>query len=588
MKKASISFIILSSLCTFTSIFSDHSHHLTIPEGVLSGSGLHPIFVAKFTFFLALLVLWTTFLGKLLKIMFNIPVIAGQIIAGIFLGPSLFDIKHLSLFVEPYMVFDRASGVLYSLASTDLFIVFILLLSAAFTVPYLLWIAGHETDIQDILKVGFTAVTAGVLGAIVPISVTAVVLFYFLSAHFNIIQSLGVGLVLAATSVSIPIAMLLSRKKMHLRSSKATLGAAIVDDILAVILLSIFFISIKSGVFTVSDTVILEDYGHGRTIIQALVYMLVSFAVIFVAGYYLIPPMVRKLKEKSQTPIIASISTGIMFLYFAFAELVGGLAGITGAYFAGLFHRMGDKRHAAEKVISPFVNGILLPIFLGSIGLQVDLSVLSFNQWLITMFLLFIAIITKFGPCFITTFLSNLRGKRGKNRWRVVDSYLFSSSMIARGEVGLVIATILSGKQILSPEQYVICVVVIILTTVASPMMLSVGFYWLDKREKRQRVTYKDVSVNIGMFDVVGTFQMFNIILGRLDASQKFKTPTVIFSEGRRIATLEENNVKIIYSPDEGIVFKGDEKDIKDILKLVKSSILSDVKNISQGAIEQE
>jgi len=588
MKKASILFSILSVSCTATSLFSNHSHHLTIPEGVLSGSGLHPIFVAKFTFFLALLILWTTLLGKLLKIMFNIPVIAGQIIAGIFLGPSLFDIKHLSLFVEPYVVFDRTSGILYSLASSDLFIVFILLLSAAFTVPYLLWIAGHETDIQDILKVGFTAITAGILGAVVPISITALILFYLLSSHFDIVQSLGVGIVLAATSVSIPIAMLFSRKKMHLRSSKATLGAAIVDDILAVVLLSIFFISVKSGVFTVSDTVILQDYGHGRTIIQALVYMIVSFAVIFLAGYYLIPPIIRKLKEKSQTPLIASITNGFMLLYFAFAELVGGLAGITGAYFAGLFHRMGDKRHAAEKVISPFVNGILLPIFLGSIGLQVDLSVLNFNQWLITILLLFIAVITKMGSCFMATSLSNLRGKRGKNRWRTVDSFLFGSSMVARGEVGLVVATILSGKQVLSPQQYVICVVVIVLTTIASPMMLSAGFYWLDKKEKRQRIKYKDVSVNIGMFDVVGTFQMFNIILGRLDASEKFKTPTVIFSEGRRIASLEENDVKIIYSPDEGIVFKGDEREIKNLLKLVKSSILADIKNISHGAIEQE
>lgn len=61
--------------------------------------------------------------------------------------------------------------------------------------------------------------------------------------------------------------------------------------------------------------------------------------------------------------MIASFANGIMLIYFAGAELIGGLAGITGAYFAGLFHRLGDHRHQAEKSISPFVNAVLLPLF---------------------------------------------------------------------------------------------------------------------------------------------------------------------------------------------------------------------------------
>jgi len=562
---------------------------LTIPEGVLLSSGLDPEFVAKFAFFMALLILWTTLVGKVLKMLFNIPVIAGQIIAGIFLGPSFFDIKNLHAFIEPFMVFDRTSGALYSLASSDIFIIFILLLSAAFTVPYLLWIAGHETDIKDIIKVGFTALTAGFLGAVVPITFTVLVLFFGLGTYFNLVQSFSVGLVLAATSVSIPIAMLFARHKMHLKSSKATLGAAIIDDVLAVVLLSIFFITLKSGVFGEVTGSAIADMSYTSGIFYALISMLVSFAVIFIFGYFIIPPTIRLLKERSQTPIIASVANGIMFLYFAFAELVGHLSGITGAYFAGLFHRMGDKRHAAEKVISPFVNAILLPIFLGSIGLQVNVKLLNFGQWTIVILLLVVAIASKLGACFLSTSLSNISGRRKKgNRWSVVDSYLFGSSMVARGEVGLVIATILNGKGLISPEQYVISVVVIVLTTIASPMMLSAGFYWLDKIEKAERVKYKDVSVNIGIFDVVGTFQMFNIIIGCLEVSPEYKTPTVIFSEGQRIASIEENNVKIIYTPDEGIEFKGSEKEIKKILKMVKKYISTDIKHISEGVVESQ
>jgi len=573
--------IFLSFLSFLPLSMMAYGGQLTIPEGVLLSSGVQPEFVAKFAFFIALLLLWTTLVGKILKMILHIPIIAGQIIAGVFLGPSFFNIKSLSIFAMPFEVFDRATGVLYSIASSDIFIIFVLLLSSAFTVPYLLWIAGHETDIKDMLKVGFTAVTAGVLGVMIPVFSVVLFLFYCLGSYFSLVQSIGLGLIFAATSVSIPIAMLFAREKMHLRSSKATLGAAIVDDILSIILLSIFFICLQSGFFGEPQDLIVFSSEHTRGIVEAIVYMLVSFAVIALFGYFIIPPLVRLLKDKSQTHLISSVANGIMFLYFAFAELVGHLAGITGAYFAGFFHRMGDNRHTAEKVISPFVNAILLPIFLASIGLQVNIQLLSSYQWIIVVLLTVVAIFSKVASCYVSSFLSNILGRRKKNRWRSVDSYLFGSSMSARGEVGLVIATILNGAQVISYQHYIIAVVVIVLTTIISPIMLSVGFYWLDKVEKKEGVEYKDIIVNVGLFDVIGTTQMFNIIVGRVERSDLFKNSIIRFSEGRRIANLEEHNVKIIYSPDDGIVFEGNERDIKKILKIVKSSIMSDVERIS-------
>ena len=567
-------------MCKTSCLFAK-VNQIVIPEGSLVESGLDPRFVAKFAFFVALLILWTTLVAKVLKMLFKIPIIAGQIISGVFLGPSFFNIKSLAIFADPFIAFDQATSVIYSIASSDIFVIFILMLSAAFTVPYLLWIAGHETDIQDILKVGFTAVTAGILGAVVPITLIGAVAFYTWGNYFNLTQSIGFGLVFAATSVSIPIAMLFAQKKIHLRSSKATLGAAIVDDILAVILLSVFFILIKSCILPAPAGFDVSMHGHCQGIVQSIVQMFVAFLVLFTMGYFVIPPLVRLLKHKSQTYLISSVANGIMFLYFAFAELVGGLAGITGSYFAGLFHRMGDKRHAAEKVISPFVNAILLPIFLGSIGLQVDITVLSGYHWIIISVLLLVAIFSKLIACYSATLLSNLYRRKSKYKWRSVESYLFGSSMVARGEVGLVISTILRGAHIITPEQYVICVVVIVLTTIASPVMLSVGFYWLDKVEAEQEVVYKDVTVNLGMFNVIGTYQMFNIIVGRLERSKIFQNSTIIFSEGRRIANLEGHNVKIIYSPDEGIIFKGNEGKIKKILAMVKNSIISDIGNVA-------
>ena len=275
-----------------------------------------------------------------------------------------------------------------------------------------------------------------------------------------------------------------------------------------------------------------------------------------------------------------------MFVYFAFAELFGGLAGITGAYFAGLFHRRGDVRHRAEKIISPFVNTFLLPLFLGSVGLQIDVSVLSLYEWAIVFLLLFVAVFSKLFACYIAIGLSNLVRRKKDYRWSLLDGYLFGSSMVARGEVGLVIATVLNGSKVITPEQYIICVVVIILTTVASPIMISCGFYYHDKKDIDEMML--DYTVKFGLFSGIGTTQMFNIIITTIEVQNEMRT-SVQMSEGRKIVHLEGKNVKIILCPEEGIVLKGNKAQIYDILNMVRQYIMHDVERLSERIdIEEE
>ena len=221
----------------------------TIPESVFLQAGLNTSFVAKFALFVGLLLAGTIVIGKILKITLRIPVIAGQIIGGIILGPSLVNIAQLPIFAQPFVVSDTISKKLYTLIPADLYVFFILLLSAALTVSYLLWLAGYETNLKDLFKVGVTAVAAGTLGAFVPIGLIGGFLYYCVPQTYGLVGALGVGLIFAATSVSIPVAMLVSSNKMHLKSSQATLGAAIIDDIVAVILVSLFMMSVQTGVF---------------------------------------------------------------------------------------------------------------------------------------------------------------------------------------------------------------------------------------------------------------------------------------------------------------------------------------------------
>jgi Kef-type K+ transport system membrane component KefB len=544
-------------------------NQLTIPEGLLVTAGLSPAFVAQFALFIAIVLMWTIAWGKFFKKVIGLPVIAGRIIAGILLGPSLVDIAHFSLFAQPLLLLDRISGQLYSLASYDLMLFALLLISAALTVSYLLWIAGHETDVQDIYSIGMVAVTAGIFGAVLPIIMIAAPLYYWASGEWNIIQAIGMGLIFAATSVSIPVAMLFAYNKMHLKSSKAALGAAVADDIFAVVLLSIFSLSVQAGLLGNAEGALLED--HGSSPLVSLGYIIFAFIIMSVVGYYCVRPFIEWLKKSHLSHLIAPAANGIMLIYFAFAEIIGGLAGITGAYFAGLFHRMGDHRHGAEKVIAPFVNAFLLPLFLGSIGLQLDVRLLDGYDWVLVIFLLAMAIISKLLGCWLATALSNYLAGKDSYRWTALDTYLFGSSMVARGEVGLVVTTILFGSGIILPSHYAIAIVVIVLTTVATPIMLAQGF-------ERLALIAKDQSfvLNIGLFPFIGTTQMFHIILGSLEKNDIH--PIVVqISDGSTVANVEAANVKIVLNADNGIIFEGDKDKIEDILRLAKDNITDDL-----------
>lgn len=564
--------VTLPLLLSCSSLLSQVETNLVVPYGVLGRTGLDARFVAKAALFCAILLLWTVVFGKILKYLFRLPEIAGQILAGLALGPSLFDVARWPFFSAPMFLYDFDTGVLYGLATSDLCIFFIVLLSSVFTVSYLLWIAGHETDIADILRVGVVATLGGIFGAFLPIIMTVFTLKTFYTSTVNLTQSLGIGLILAATSVSIPVAMLFAKRKMHLESSKATLGAAIIDDILAIVLLSLYFIGLKTGMFGTVTGITLAG-AHSVSLSEALAYMLVAFTLIGTIGYYCIPPLIKCLRDPQRAYLMPSMANGVMLLYFSFAELVGGLAGITGAYFAGFFHRLGDKRHRAEKVFSPYVNAVLLPMFLGSIGFGVDVSRLSSTSWKLSGVLLLVAITSKLLACFIATGLSNFFNI-GRVRWSFTGAFLFGSSMIARGEVGLVIATVLLSARIISLSLYTMSVVVIITSTIICPVFLAIGFYLIDRRLAGKGAA--DHLLNIGIFNIIGTTQLFRIIVEQLEKHRRFNT-TIALSEGRKVASIEKLNVKIILCPDRGILFEGDPDQVDRIIHDTKDAIMAEL-----------
>jgi len=533
-------------------------------------------FTAQCAFFLAIVLGGTFILGKIFRLFLKVPVIAGYILGGIVLGPSFLDIQHLSLFSVP--IFIQTTHGMVRLFPSDLCLFFLALLSSVIGVPYLLWLAGYETNLKDLLKVGLGALFAGVLGALFSTVAIAYVIKFWYGFSYSWASATGLGIVFAATSVSIPVAVLVSSRKMHLKSSQATLGAAIVDDIVAVIGLSLFLMGLQTTIFGSHATSFLANPEGISTIGISIFYMCMSALTIVAFGYFIIPPLGILLKRYKIQYLFAPFATVCMFFYFSFSELVGGLAGMTGAYFAGLFHQNADTKRIAERTIAPFVNSFLLPLFLGTIGLHVNVKQLTSAQWIVVLLILLVAVSTKLLGCLVATSMGNLFKRSVGNKWSLIETYLFGSSMVARGEVSLVAATLFKGINLIDTTQYSVCVVVIVLTTIISPVMLSIGFALQDKLSGGM----DSYVAHLGGFNALGTAHLFGIIGNYLEHEKKTMVH-VRFSEAEKIIEVDGNRMRVIFSPQHGISIEGTKEDIEHLLYDIKMEVMHDVERLSKN-----
>ena len=569
IKKILSFFFFLSPIFIFSSIQASlDTSYSKVSIDLLTNGEMSASLAAKFILFLAIVLFTTVLTGKVLKLLFKLPTAAGQIIGGIILGPTLLNLQETPLFMESLTIIDSTTKTIYSIAGSNIFIFFLFLISSTITVGFLLWTAGHETNIQDMAKVGAISSYAGFLGAIVPIIMVSAASYYLFSGTTLLTSSLGIGMIFAATSVSIPISILVGQKKMHLRFSKATMGAAIIDDILAVALFSVFIILMQSGVF--GKSICTSEIGHCISLSESLIRMVLAFALMMLIGKFFIAPTNKWLCKNKLSHLIPPFAIGMMFLYFSGAELIGGLAGITGAYFAGLFHRIGDKKRNAVKALSPYINIYLFPLFLGSVGMRVNLHFLSLQDWIIVIGILFAATASKLIACYISTFVNNLSQKNESQKWSLLETYLFGASMVARGEVGIVIATIFKGTGIIDFHQYMICITVIVLTTIITPIMLNQGLNKLDQILKL-RAKKGICTVKIGPFRHIAARQIFTIISSTINLPSPIKS-IIQLSEARKVLTLS-NKLKVILDPERGILLQGNENQINDLITALKQAL---------------
>ena len=353
----------------------------------------------------------------------GLPAVIGELLAGIVIGPAMLN------WVQP-------SGLIKSFSDIG--------------VVLLMFLAGLESDLAILKKLWKPSFLVATFGMVVPIVIAYLTGIAF---KFSQTESLFLGITFAATSVSISVAVLQEMKKLETKEGMTILGAAVVDDLLSVILLSV--VSSVTGTHTDSAN---ANLGLGLTLLLQLVYLV----VLLVASIWLFP-RILKLSERFLLPAAKPLVTIIIVLLAAFGAEKVGLSNVIGAFFVGLaFSRLPDKQKL-QKSFTDIGYSLFIPIFFTSIGLEMSITGIFKDG------LLFIAL-------FVGSVISKLVGASVGAKiagFSSSSAYQVGTGMISRGEMALVVAQIGLSNHLLAPAAYSTVVGVIVLTTLIAPIMLK-------------------------------------------------------------------------------------------------------------------
>lgn len=370
------------------------------------------------------LVLFATKLAGNFAARLGQPSVLGKIIVGIILGPALLGWVH----------------------DTELLTVF-----SQIGVLLLMFLAGLETDLQEMNRNKKAAILVALGGIILPI-----ILGYAGAQYYGMStgEAIFIGLLLSATSVSISVQALRELGWLNSKEGSTLLGAAVLDDIVVVIL-----IAIAMSFFAGSDTNI------GLLIGKKVLF----FAILIVLAKWFIPQFIKVFKKFKVTEAILSAGLIICFGLSYFAEVLG-IAGIIGAFFAGIAIAQTEFRKEIEHKVEPIAYGIFVPFFFVSIGIAVSFDGIGDQIGFIIVFSI-IAVVSKFVG-------SGLGAKLAGFDTR--SSMGVGAGMVSRGEVALILAAMGLEGGLLPGNYYTSVIIVIIVTTIVTPPLLKLIF---GKRE---------------------------------------------------------------------------------------------------------
>lgn len=387
----------------------------------------------KYLLDIALILISTKILGLLTR-RIQLPQVVGALIAGLLLGPACFGVFQETDFIKNI---------------------------AEIGVIVLMFAAGLETDVQELKKTGLASFIIALLGVIVPL-----IGGYFVATIYNpvtdqqtMLQNIFVGVVLTATSVSITVETLKELGKLSTKTGNAILGAALIDDVLGIIALTV--ISSFAG----------SDVSLWVILLKILGFFIFCGVVAFLFIKF-VNPWINKYKKDLRRFVILAFAFCLLMSFSA--EYFFGVSDITGAFVAGLILSNNKKTSYMLNRFDTVSYVLLSPVFFASVGLKVTFSNMSATVVVLTVLLLVVAILSKMIGC-------GLGAKICK--YTNLQSVKIGIGMISRGEVALIVATKGMSMGLMKDEFFAPLVLVVVATTIVTPILLKLAYKYQASRE---------------------------------------------------------------------------------------------------------
>ncbi|MCI9356381.1 MAG: cation:proton antiporter [Lachnospiraceae bacterium] len=386
----------------------------------------------KFLLDLALILLSTKVLG-LVSRKFFMPQVVGALLAGLILGPGVLDVISQTDFINK---------------------------TAEVGVIVLMYCAGMETDVQELKKSGKASVVIALMGVVIPLAGGCAVAMFFNrpglietnAACSVFLQNIFIGVILTATSVSITVEALKELGKLKTRAGNAILGAAVIDDILGIIALTV-----------------ITSLADSSVKVWVVLLKIAGFFVAVIAAGFLFYQFFTRWSRKSEKGMRRHVIVSFVFcLLMAYmAEDFFGVADITGAYLAGVIISLTIKKDYIMSRFDTLSYLYLSPIFFASIGIKAALPKMSYAVVVFSVILTVVAILTKMAGCGLGAKLC---------RYDNDEALQIGVGMISRGEVALIVAN--KGEALGLMDQYLMgpIVIVVIITTIIAPILLKPVF----------------------------------------------------------------------------------------------------------------
>lgn len=380
---------------------------------------------------LAIIIIFAKFFGILAR-KCKAPQVVGEIIAGLLIGPSILGLVQQTDFL------------------TEM---------AEVGVVLLMFSAGLETDLKELMKTGPIAFLIACAGVFIPlVGGTLLYMGFYGTAPWGsekFYQAVFIGVIMTATSVSITVQSLKEMGKLKGKVGTTILSAAIIDDVIGIIVLT-FVIGFKS-----------PDSNPGKVVLNTILFFVLALVVGFIL-YRIFKGFDEKYPHTRRIPIM---SLALCFAFAYIAEKYFGIADITGAYVAGIILcSMRDSSYIEEKMeVSSYM--IFGPVFFASIGLKTNIDSVDGGILLFSLGFVIVALITKIIGCGLMAKIC---------RFKVADSLKIGVGMMTRGEVALIVAQKGLSVGLLTPVYFTAVILLIIVSSISTPIILKI-LYSKDK-----------------------------------------------------------------------------------------------------------